>query len=296
MFAFDTLAFYYMFLRVPACEDKPLSVAERGKLAELVKSNSPLPLSQLDGKYLLKNSESVLESIMKTLLEVCPDPLTMLRLWKQRVTTSEPTAIMAPTKAKGAEEPSYDRTTPYNPLGAALYFTFLYLGHLNGVARFPLLLTNDYLFELFVPAIKSLFEFPVSPRYGVELLQHFCKVLAKSEGLNPRSVGYIDNVVGLIHALVLSIGGQGNGTVRYLSYLQLPKALRLFNLQVFKNHKYDIDTLYYIRQTGSDDRSRRSQRTDNRQHKRRASASKLSGEHKAGGSEQIKADNSEADR
>eukprot|EP01022_Parablepharisma_sp_SALTPOND_P012053 TRINITY_DN153_c0_g1_i4.p2 TRINITY_DN153_c0_g1~~TRINITY_DN153_c0_g1_i4.p2 ORF type:complete len:726 (+),score=98.81 TRINITY_DN153_c0_g1_i4:4187-6364(+) len=229
MFGFDTLAFHFCFLLRPDEEGKPLGLEDRDNLKKLVESTSKLMDKSLSWKFMLPGSEAFINAILKTLLEICPDPLVMLRLNKTRLANSPP-APAFPIR-KGTEEPTYDRTTQYNQVGAALFFYLVFADYHNvkvGSPPFPLLVTKEYMFELYVPLLKALFEVPVTARFGIDLLHAF---VVSSRKLNlekyENNSGFIENFTGLLLVMANFIGGQANEALRYMGYAIFPKVLEL---------------------------------------------------------------------
>lgn len=234
MFGFDTLAFYYTFLYRTLPEQKALATADRAKLSQLIASGQPLTKHEsVQGNFGLAGSEDLIQRIVQTLLEIAPDPIAFLRLWRMRLVASGPQPAMAEKKRKEAEDPTYDRTSQYNGVGAGLFFYILHSKGLRNSALFPLIVTKEYMFELYVPVIRSLLEFPATAQFGVDLLQKFLADLPSGEiATASHTSGYLDTVAGLAFALVQSAGGQANESVRYFAYLMTPLLLKRFSMAV----------------------------------------------------------------
>jgi len=211
MFGFDTLAFYFCFLTKHSTKQ---AVDKESIKKMLEESKHP----KFNRNYILSGSETLINITFKMLLEICGDPITLMRLCTRRL------ADTVPRKYEG--ERMYNRVAPYNIVGAALYIYLVLYEHKKGKENLlPIILTNEHIFELYLPFINGLFQLPMTVIFGIELLHTFFveeKVNLKEYKLNSNS--FIDKLRTLLESIAKSTE-RTDGTMQYMQHIMFSKVI-----------------------------------------------------------------------
>ena len=173
MFGFDTLSFYFCFLNKHSIDTKIITEEEKKKIKEILDSDSPLKHDCLMNQFRLIGTESLINITFKMLIKICNDPITMIKLCTNKLNDTVPNNM---------EERSYTRTASYSIIGSALYFYLVLIEERKAHGNyFPMILTDEHIFELYLPFIKTLFRAPMirseERRVGKE-----CLLLVSSRG------------------------------------------------------------------------------------------------------------------
>eukprot|EP00826_Nyctotherus_ovalis_P063034 TRINITY_DN9206_c0_g1_i13.p1 TRINITY_DN9206_c0_g1~~TRINITY_DN9206_c0_g1_i13.p1 ORF type:complete len:697 (+),score=179.72 TRINITY_DN9206_c0_g1_i13:113-2203(+) len=213
MFGFDTLAFYFCFLVKQS--SKPLT-EDKVQIKKILEESTPLKHPKLTCNYILPGSETLIRATFKMLLEICGDPLTIAKLCARRLKDGA---------KDNRSERAYSRAGGYNYVGAALYFYLVLAEQRRGERLLPEVLSNEYVFEVYLPFIEELFRIPMTAKFGIELLHMFLVedgVDLKEYKLNSNS--FIDKMRDLLETMAKS-SEEVDETLQYMEHIMLTKLM-----------------------------------------------------------------------
>jgi len=230
MFGYDILAFYFAFMQKIPEEKAPLQTKDRIELQKMIETKKEINKEITGYKFLLEESQELVSTICKTILEMCPDPITILRLNRRRIISGK----MHENEIKQhKEDQSYERTTEYNQIGISIFFYMLYNEFIeNPKCRvFPAIITPEYLFELYTLIIKGLYETPNISKFGLDLLHKFTVLYKPTELKKYKSSGFYETFAFMMQQIAIFIGGQGNEIIRFCSLVIFKNAVKIIALE-----------------------------------------------------------------
>jgi len=224
LFGLDTLAFYFCFMLKEQEEVKPIETKDRIELKNLIENPTTLTHTSFKYQFIINHSEELVSKIVEILHEICKDPLTILRLNKLHLAGTAPSKVL-PTR-KGQEDPSYERTSTYNQVGIALYSYLLLYTH-RTLPLFPIFITKEYLFELYLPSIAALLSVKSTGRFGIQLLHRFIvKEKIELEKYEMTS-GFLEVYMGMLLELINFVGRGDNELLQYMGFVLFPILMKM---------------------------------------------------------------------